>query len=99
MEWCPGLGWLTMWEKVEKNAGEQGLAIVVDSKEFEKQAEDKLNHLMLARVSDSGVATYWAGFGWDKAGQIPNAEAWTKYVDEFAQGLQSPVEVRVTTAK
>lgn len=89
-------GWLLKWEKMEKNAGEQGLAIVVDPKAFEKQTEDKLNQLILAKVPDTGVASYWAGFCWDKAGQITSADAWKKYVDEFAQGLASPIEVTVT---
>ena len=94
-----GHGWLTKWEKVEKNAGEQGLAVIVDPKAFEKQTEDKLNQLLLAKVPENGVATYWAGFCWDKAGQITNADAWKKYVDEFAQGLQSPIEVTVAESK
>jgi len=94
-----GLGWLTKWEKVEKNAGEQGLAIIVDPKALEKQTEDKLNHLLLAQVSESGVGTYWAGFCWDKAGQITSLDAWKKYVDEFAQALQSPIQVSVAESK
>lgn len=88
-------GWLLKWEKVEKNAGNQGLAIIVDPKTLEKQTEDKLNHLILAKVSEN-VASYWAGFCWDKAGQFTDAAAWKKYVDEFAQGTQSPIEVSVT---
>lgn len=89
-------GWLAKWEKVEKNAGEQGLAVVVGPKSFEKHVEDKLNHLVLTKVSEAGEATYWAGFCWDKAGHITNAEAWKKHVDEFAQGLQAPIVVTVT---
>jgi hypothetical protein len=88
-------GWLVKWEKVEKNAGSQGLAIIVDPKNFEKQTEDKLNHLMLAKVPENGPASYWAGFCWDKAGQITDAATWQKYVAEFAQGTQSPIEVSV----
>jgi len=89
-------GWLWKWEKVEKNAGNQGLAIILDPKLFEKQVEDKLNHLILAKVPESQVAAYWAGFCWDKAGHITDAAAWKKYVDEFAQGLASPIEVSIT---
>ena len=88
-------GWLLKWEKVEKNAGNQGLAIIVDPKAFEKQTDDKLNQLILVNVPDNNVAIYWAGFCWDKAGQLTDAAAWKKYVDDFAQGLQSPIEVSV----
>jgi len=88
-------GWLCKWEKVAKNAGEQGLAILVDPKWLEKQTEDKLNQLVLARMQENLTVSYWAGFCWDKAGQITDAAAWKTYVDEFAQGLQSPIEVSV----
>ena len=90
-------GWLLKWEKMDKNAGSQGLAIVVDPKVFVKQTEDKLNQLILAKVPESNVASYWAGFCWDKAGHIADAAAWKKYVDEFAQGVQSPITVSVAT--
>src|SRR6478736_3023498 len=88
-------GWLLKWEKVEKNAGNQGLAIILDPKSLDKQTEDKLNQLLLVKMPESNVVTYWAGFGWDKGGHIADAAAWKKYVDEFAQGLASPVEVKV----
>jgi len=88
-------GWLLKWEKMEKNAGNQGLAIIVDPKILVKQTEDKLNQLILAKASVDNVASYWAGFCWDKAGQFTEAAAWKKYVDEFAQGLASPVEISV----
>ena len=89
-------GWLVKWEAMEKNAGHQGLAIVFDPKQFEKQTEDKLNQLIVAKVSEKNVASYWAGFCWDKAGQFADQVAWKSYVDRFAQGLASPIEVSVS---
>lgn len=91
-----GHGWLVKWEKMEKNAGNQGLAIVFDPKLFEKQAEDKLNHLIVAKVTENNAASYWAGFCWDKSGQFADSDAWKAYVDRFAQGLASPIEVTVS---
>lgn len=90
-----GRGWLAKWEPMEKNAGEQGLAVMVDPKLFEKQTEDERNLLMLVKAPDHTVS-YWAGFCWDKAGAIPTFDAWKKYVDDFAAGLRSPIEVTVT---
>jgi hypothetical protein len=94
-----GQGWLLKWEKVEKNAGNQGLALIVDPKALEQQTEDKLNHLLLVKVPEKDIVSYWAGFAWDKAGQIADAAAWKKYVEEFAQGAQSPIEVSLTETK
>ncbi|QJR14499.1 DUF4861 family protein [Usitatibacter palustris] len=91
-------GWLLKWEKVEQGAGEQGLAIVSAAGPLGPRADDKLNHLVLAPVPASGAATYWAGFAWNRAGHVTDAAAWKKYVDEFAQGTRSPIEVSVSAA-
>ena len=94
-----GQGWLVKWEKVEKNAGNQGLAVITGPGDFEKQVVDPLNQLVLAKVDAGHVATYWAGFCWDKAGRFTDADAWKKHAGEFAQGLASPIEVKVTPSK
>jgi hypothetical protein len=86
-------GWLAKWEPMEQNAGEQGLVVIVDPRLYEKQTEDQLNLLMLARVPADNVASYWAGCCWDRGGQFADFEAWETYVDQFAQGLLSPIEV------
>lgn len=88
-------GCLTVWQKMEKNAGMQGVAVVVNPASLDKAADDKLNNLVLAKCSAENSISYWAGFAWDKAGHLTTYEAWKKYVDEFAQGVASPVEVKV----
>jgi hypothetical protein len=88
-------GWLAKWEPMEMNAGEQGLALIVDPDLFIKQAEDQYNLLMLTQVPENNTASYWGGFCWDKSGQFEGYEAWKKYVDKFAQGLISPIEVNI----
>ena len=88
-------GWLTIWEPVEKNLGMQGLAVVVDPSTVDKLGEDKLNHLVILKPGVATPITYWAGFAWDRAGQITSAESWESYVDQFAERLRSPIEVAV----
>jgi hypothetical protein len=85
-------GWLTTWEPVEKNLGMQGLAVIADPSTVDKLAEDKLNHLVVLKP---GATTYWAGFAWDRAGQITSAESWKAYVDQFAERLRSPIGITV----
>jgi hypothetical protein len=87
--------WMVKWEKMEKNAGNQGLAVIVNPKTFEKQAEDRLNLLLLSKAGAENIASYWAGFCWDKGGQFTDFDSWKTYVDQFAQGLLSPIEVTV----
>ena len=86
-------GWLTKWEPVEKNQGMQGLAVVVDPGALDKAGEDKLNHLIILKPGIATPITYWAGFAWDRAGQITSAESWKLYVDQFAERLRSPIDV------
>lgn len=88
-------GWLSAWQPMEKKSGEQGVAVIFNPSLFIKQADDKLNQLVLTRLTDGKVADYWAGFCWDKAGKITSQAQWNRYVDEFAQGLTSPIEVNV----
>jgi len=88
-------GWLTIWEPVEKNLGMQGLAVVVDPSAVDKLGEDKLNHLVILKADVSTPITYWAGFAWDRAGQITSADSWKAYVDQFAERLRSPIDISI----
>lgn len=94
-EFNPSRGWLTIWEPMEKNLGMQGLAVVVDPSTVDKVGEDKLNHLVILKPGIAAPVTYWAGFAWDRAGQITSAESWRSYVDQFAEKLRSPIDVNV----
>jgi hypothetical protein len=88
-------GWLTIWEPVEKNLGMQGLAVVVDPSAVDKVDEDKLNHLVILKPGVSTPITYWAGFAWDRAGQITSAESWKAYIDQFVERLRSPIDISI----
>ena len=89
-------GRLTTWEPMDKNLGMQGLAIVVDPREVDTVTEDNLNHLLVLKPSlNTMPVSYWAGFAWDRAGKITTKREWEKYVDEFSQMRQSPIELKV----
>jgi hypothetical protein len=88
-------GWLTSWQKVEKNQGMQGLAMVADPKLMEKQIEDRLNNLLLVKAGADNSVTYWAGFCWEKSGQFADEAAWKAYVAGFAEGTRAPIQVSV----
>jgi hypothetical protein len=88
-------GWVTSWQTVDKNLGMQGLAIVVNPGDVDKQAEDQRNNLLVMKPKSAFPVSYWAGFAWDRAGRITSADAWKKYVDEFSERLRSPIGVTV----
>ena len=93
----PAQGILRVWEPMAKKAGMQGIAVLVNPEDLQGEREDKLNHLILARCRPDLTVTYWAGFCWDKAGRITTAEDWKSYLESFAQGLASPIEVTTTS--
>jgi len=88
-------GWFSSWEPMEKDQGMQGVALVVDPKSFVKEAEDQKNNLLSVKTGPDNSVSYWAGFFWDRSGQFPSYGAWKTYVDQFSQGLASPIEVSV----
>jgi hypothetical protein len=90
-------GWITQWEKMEKDMGSQGLAIIVNPKMLVRETEDRLNRLVLSKADANGVVSYWAGFVWDKTGM--DFSSWKTYVDNFAQGLLSPIEITISSSQ
>ncbi len=90
-------GYLASWEKVEKNNGMQGVAILVNPKDLLKQTEDKLNNLVIVKMTPDNSISYRAGFAWDKAGQFTTFEAWEQYLKNTSQALQSPIEATIET--
>ena len=89
-------GRLTTWEPMDKNLGMQGLAIVANPRDVDTVTEDNLNHLLVLKPTRNTMPiSYWAGFAWDRAGIITSKDQWEKYVDEFSQLRQSPIEVKV----
>jgi hypothetical protein len=93
----PKKGWLVKWEKMEKGAGNQGLAVITSPGAFDSKAEDSLNQLLIAKIGSGGVVDYHAGFCWDKAGPITNLEAWKAHVGQFVDRLAAPIKLTVTT--
>jgi hypothetical protein len=93
-----GHGWLATWEPMDKQAGQQGLAVIIDPKLFEKTTEDSRNLLVLAQAP-ANKAGFWAGFAWDKAGRFTSFEAWKAYVDEFSQRVRAPIRISVSADK
>lgn len=95
-EFDAAAGTLAIWEPMEKKLGMQGVAVIVNPKQLIQQAGDKLNNLLVLKPDADNSISYWAGFAWDKAGKITTADAWEKYVADFAQGVQSPIQVNIT---
>jgi len=84
---------------MEANRGMQGIAAIVHPERLVKQTADNLNDLLLLNAGPDNNFDYWAGCAWDQAGKVSSADDWKKYVDEFAQGVQSPIETSISMNK
>lgn len=89
-------GWLAKWEPVEKKAGQQGLAVIVEPGATGNATSDKLNHLVVREIGAARSVAWWAGFCWDRAGQFTTADAWNKHVAGVAHNLAAPARVTVS---
>jgi hypothetical protein len=91
-------GYISFWEPGTEGNGYLGTGIIVDPKKIVDITSDAGHHLMVSKTTDLMTkAVYYAGAGWDKSGDFPQAEAWHTYVAEFALRLSNPIEVSVTS--
>jgi hypothetical protein len=72
-------------------------AQVTDAFEKEFTAADKPDHELelVTKITPGQPVSFWAGSGWDKAGEFTNYDAWNKHVDEWSQRINSPLKVTV----
>ncbi len=85
-------GVLALWT-VEKTHGSLGTAVIVPPKSLAGFAEDKLNHLALAKAESGKPLRFYAGAAWSKAGEITTRQAWNDTVMARANRLRHPVTI------
>ena len=91
----PVLGWFRHWEPIDDS--ELGTALVVAPDQVQnwwtfRTARPDQSHVFV-RLKPTGHATYYAGYGWTKAGRFTNVGDWEDYLTAEAQRLNSPLAV------
>ncbi|HEY4300015.1 MAG TPA: DUF4861 family protein [Candidatus Didemnitutus sp.] len=89
---------ISLWEEFKDPVdGNLGTAVLLDpGATFAGFAETANDVLILARVKTGETLRYYAGGGWDKAGQFKTAPEWEAYLADFAARRRSPLHVTVT---
>jgi hypothetical protein len=82
---------------VKQDGSHFGCGILVDPSSVVDFAEADGNVLVATKIAPGGMATYWAGFGWDKSGDFATDGDWDRYLDLAAQRIRSPLAVSVST--
>jgi hypothetical protein len=92
-------GWVSYWEPHDGSA--LGMGIVTNVKnvngvdEYISNEKDKSNLFLELNRSYNGLFSYYAGFGWKKSGQFDSKDEWNNYLEQFAQCLESPLQVSI----
>jgi hypothetical protein len=81
-------GWMSIWETLDGDGLGTGVVIspgrieAFELLETGKKLED--HALIITRTDEAGRLEYHAGYGWERAGEIVDADAWSSYLSHYA---------------
>ncbi len=83
--------WVATWEEIDGAGLGTGVLVPYRSDQtvlqIEREEKDR-SHIVIATETDmNGRITYYAGFAWEKAGEISTAAEWTGYLANYASNL------------
>ncbi|WP_334319284.1 glycoside hydrolase family 88 protein [Termitidicoccus mucosus] len=84
----PAAGWMGCWETIDGASVGTGVVIapsrIIRMFEISEARRDSGHAIALAETDDSGRVSYHAGFAWTRAGRIPDAAAWNRYLAGYS---------------
>lgn len=88
-------GWISYWESIDDS--NLGTGIVTNPKNIIQKLDVKTDikdqsHIYLI-MNPKAKISYYAGFGWEKAGYFSSAHQWNQYLKTFAEQLKSPLRI------
>jgi unsaturated rhamnogalacturonyl hydrolase len=92
-------GWLRSWEPLKAGNGNLGCAVVLPGGPAPTGAETDADRLLVTEAHPGVPLVYHAGFGWDRSGDVADAQAWARAVAAFAREAASPVRVALAAAR
>ena len=94
-------GWFRHWETIDSSKVGEGIVldptIVQNAIIYKSDAVDQSNLLIITKPQEK--LTYYAGFAWDKSGQVSSLEDWENILKQQSQVLSSPLSVSVKKSK
>lgn len=86
------------WEEIDGSG--LGTAVLVVSPAAEGMSDvasklkDEAHIYLIADKGSQPVATYYTGYGWERAGQIKTVKSWREYLVDFKKRVDNPVTVK-----
>lgn len=91
-------GWISYWEPIGDSELGMGAWVkredMLGQKKVENAGADR-NHIWLFSALRNNRSTYYAGFGWKKAGEFNSEASWKEYIKEQIVKLENPLAVSV----
>ena len=88
-------GWLSYWEPAHEQHGSTACGVVLNPAQIVHIIETPEHHLVIAKAALGKPAVYYAGAGWSKSGDFPNAGDWHAYLADFSRRLKSPLRIQI----
>jgi hypothetical protein len=84
-------GWMSCWEKMEGFGLGTGVVIapskILSMQELKSKKADESHALLVTKTDSAGKVSYYAGYGWEKAGVITTPEKWQDALTQFAANV------------
>ena len=88
---------MSLWEKYVDD-GQLGCGVLLAPGTECAFAENKTDHLILAKVKAGQPLRYYAGAGWDRSGDFSSANDWNAYLGASCERLKAPVTLSYSPA-
>ncbi|MDZ8119182.1 DUF4861 family protein [Pontiella agarivorans] len=83
-------GWMACWETIDGDG--LGTGVVMDPSRIDEfkpvnsDRKDESHALLITKTDRNGQVEYWAGYGWERAGEIKTSNDWNAYLKGFNRG-------------
>jgi len=90
-------GWMRTWEPVKPADGNLGCGVIVGlGAEWKTTATD---NLLVGKATPNVPFVTHIGAAWDRSGDVADAAAWTKQVEEMARAVAAPVRITLSPSR
>ena len=93
--------WMSLWGPTNDNPenGFLGTGVVFLPKKISGWAQDSSQYIAIGDAERGSTFTYYAGAGWTRSGDFQSVEDWNNYLKQFADNLNSPLQVTFEVKK
>ena len=94
----PKEGWVRQWEPDGDSFVGEGIVVNptrIDSAFAHVSKTPDQSQLLVVTQPNDSVLTYYAGFAWEKSGQVKSVDDWDAMLQKQAECLRNPLEVTI----